>query len=205
MDAAIKKPVVNYSTSEPTSTNIAQEPKASLSALLPNISTEAKPSKPTLRRSSKLSLSNSISINPASKKQEAATDEKIDIRIRPKKEFSKEKYTETIKNYRAILKEKGKDSLASIFEVIPEIKEHLIHLLIENKALDEEFNSQRSDFLDYIRKELANYDVEVKTTVNKDVKLKKAYTPQEKFTKMSERNPHLKDLVKKLNMDVGYA
>ena len=47
------------------------------------------------------------------------------------------------------LKEKGKDSLASIFDVTPEIKGQVIHLLIENKALDEEFNSQKADFLDY--------------------------------------------------------
>lgn len=45
----------------------------------------------------------------------------------------------------------------------------------------------------------------METKVNKDIKLKKAYTPQEKFVKMSEENPLLKQLVQKLDMDVGYA
>jgi len=45
----------------------------------------------------------------------------------------------------------------------------------------------------------------VKFSINKNFKTKKAYTPQEKFTKMSENNPQLKELVKALNMDVGYA
>jgi len=78
-------------------------------------------------------------------------------------------------------------------------------LLIENKALEDEFNANKSDFLEYIRENLSNFSTQVTTEVNKDVKLKKAYTPQEKFTKMAENNPQLLELVKKLNMDVGYA
>ncbi|MGB0886860.1 MAG: hypothetical protein ACPGSL_01945 [Vicingaceae bacterium] len=77
--------------------------------------------------------------------------------------------------------------------------------MIENKALEDEFLSQKADFLTYIRKELSNYNIQVTTEVNKDIKLKKAYTPQEKFNKMNEKNPNLNELVKKLDMDVGYA
>ena len=204
LDASIKKPGVNYTTNKPEP-NVAAEPKPSLGALLPKNTVEEKSEKPTLKRSSTRSFSNSISINPATQKKETLEAEEIDIRNRPKKEFTPEEFASTLKNYKAILKEKGKDSLASIFEVIPEVKENLIYLLIENKALSDEFESQKSDFLDYIRKELSNYDIEVKSSINKDFKTKKAYTPQEKFVKMSENNPHLKELVKSLNMDVGYA
>lgn len=95
--------------------------------------------------------------------------------------------------------------MASIFEVVPIIDNETINLLIENKALSDEFNSQKGDFLEFIRKELSNYNIQVVTEVNKDVKLKTAYTPQEKFVKMSAKNPNLNELIKKLDMDVGYA
>ncbi|MDG1476604.1 MAG: hypothetical protein P8Q14_05625, partial [Vicingaceae bacterium] len=204
LDASIKKTRVNYNTpqSEP---NIAAEPKPSLSALLPKNTVEEKSEKPTLKRSSTRSFSNSISINPATQKKETIEAAEIDVRNRPKKEFTPEEFASSVKNFKIILKEKGKDSLASIFEVIPSVENNLINLLVENKALADEFEAQKSDFLDYIRKELSNYDLEVKSSINKDFKTKKAYTPQEKFVKMSENNPHLKELVKTLNMDVGYA
>lgn len=205
LDASFKKTGVNYSVPEPSTPLTAQEPKASLSAALPPKFEEKKPGKPTLKRSSSRSLSNSISINPSTPKKEVDKQTAIDVRNRPREEFTAEEFSNAIRSYKAILKEKGKDSLASIFEETPELKANIIYFRIENKALNDEFEAQKSDFLDFIRKELSNYDVDVKFTINKDFKTKKAYTPQEKFIKMSENNPQLKELVKILNMDVGYA
>ena len=205
LDASLKKTGVNYSVPEPSTPLAVQEPKASLSAVLPPKFEEKKPGKPTLKRSSSRSLSNSISINPSTQKKEVDKETVIDVRNRPREEFTAEEFSNAIRSYKAILKEKGKDSLASIFEETPELKANIIYFRIENRALNDEFEAQKSDFLDFIRKELSNYDVDVKFTINKDFKTKKAYTPQEKFIKMSENNPQLKELVKTLNMDVGYA
>jgi len=205
MDASLKKTGVNYSLPEPSTSLIAQEPKASLSAVLPPKFEEKKTGKPTLKRSSTRSLANSISINPATQKKDTDKEAEIDIRNRPRKDFTATEFSNALRSYKTILKEKGKDSLASIFEETPELKENIIYLRIENKALSDEFYNQKSDFLDFIRKELSNYDIDVKSSINKDFKTKKAYTPQEKFIKMSENNPQLKELVKALNMDVGYA
>lgn len=205
MDAAIKKPATNYKTPV-ANPSLANEESLNTGSLLRPESKEEKPQgPPVIKRSKKQSFSNSISIKPTIKSKEEIEEAEIDLSKRPVEAFTAEKYAEVIKSFKAILKEKGKDSLATIFEVIPEISEEKINLLIENKALEDEFLSQKSDFLTYIRKELSNYNVQVVTEVNKDVKLKKAYTPQEKFNKMSEKNPFLNELVKKLDMDVGYA
>jgi DNA polymerase-3 subunit gamma/tau len=167
--------------------------------------TEDQPSEtPTLKISANLSFSDTISINPASPKEETTTTDTV-ITNRPFKPYTPEQFGNVLNDYKILLQEKGKDSLASIFEVLPEIKKDNIQLLIENKALEDEFKAQKSEFLEYVREELSNYNIQVNTEVNKDVKLKKAYTPQEKFTKMSEKNPNLKRLVDELEMDVGYA
>ena len=205
LDASLKKTGVNYSVPEPSTPLTAQEPKNSLSAVLPPKFEEKKTGKPTLKRSSSRSLSNSISINPSTQQKDVNKEAEIDVRNRPRKDFTAVEFSNALRSYKTILKEKGKDSLASIFEENPELKENIIYLRIENKALSDEFYNQKSDFLDFIRKELSNYDVDVKSSINKDFKTKKAYTPQEKFIKMSDNNPQLKELVKALNMDVGYA
>ena len=155
-----------------------------------------------------LNFADNISINAAPKeelKNITASGIEVTPENRPTEKFTPELFAEKWKAFRGILEDKGKSNLASIFEVIPEIENNTIKILVENVALEDEFKAQQSDFIDFIRKELSNYNIQVTTEINKEVTNKKAYTPQEKFTKMSEKNPQLKELVKKLDMDVGYA
>lgn len=183
--------------------------KTDTSSDIPNkreVTTEPIPtSTVTLKRSTNLSFSDSISITPTVKSEEKTAKTEDSSSNKPTASYTPEKFAEILNNYKISLQEKGKSSLASIFEVVPEVKEDAIRLLIENKALEDEFNAQRADFLSFVRENLANYNIQVNTEVNKDIKLKKAYTPQEKFAKMSEKNPHLKQLVNKLDLDIGYA
>jgi DNA polymerase III subunit gamma/tau len=205
LDASIKRSSTNYDIPA-ANTVIAQEetPEPSLSLKRPK-KEEIPSGPPKLKRSSTKSFSNTISINPSTKTKEDVKDEEEEISKRPTEAFTPEKYEEAVKSFRIILKEKGKDSLASIFKPTPELKGDTIHLIVENKALEDDFLSQKADFLTFIRKELSNYNLQVATEINKDTKLKKAYTPQEKFIKMVDKNPHLNELAKKLDMDVGYA
>jgi DNA polymerase-3 subunit gamma/tau len=185
---------------------VANEPISLMPKSLQETNKEVKPSgPPKLKRSASGSFSGSISIHPKIKTKEKIKEEKEEVSYKPTEAFTPQRYAEVLKEFRIQLKEKGKDSLASIFDTVPALKQNTIHLLIENKALEDEFLANKADFIIYVRKELANYTLEVKTEINKDTKLKKAYTPQEKFVKMSDVNPHLNELVKKLDMDVGYA
>jgi len=205
LDAAIKRSATNYDipVAKPS---VANEPMSLMPKSLQKETAADKPTgPPKLKRSRSGSFSGSISINPTLKTKEEIKEEKEEVSYRPTEAFTAEKYAEVLNNFKNQLKEKGKDSLSSIFDVLPVLKKETIHLLIENKALEDEFLSNKSDFLTYARKELANYNIQVATEINKDSKLKKAYTPQEKFVKMSDANPYLNELVKKLDMDVGYA
>lgn len=91
-----------------------------------------------------------------------------------------------------------------VFEEAPEVIDDVIKLTVGNKALEDEFKAQQADFLEFVRTELSNYNIQITTNINKDVSNQKAYTPEEKFAKMNEKNPALKKLVIKLDMDVGY-
>ncbi len=204
MDAAIKRPATNYDipTAKPEETN---ETGSLMPKSLQPAEEKFKASTPGKLKRSSSGRSTSISIKPVIKTEEEIKVQEAESTYKPTEEFTPEKYKEVLKAFRAQLKEKGKDSLASIFDTVPELKETTIFLLVENKALEDEFIANKTDFLTFVRTELANYNLQVETQINKDTKLKKAYTPQEKFVKMSDRNPHLNELVKKLDMDVGYA
>lgn len=207
-----KKALINLPFKTKTTERI-QQPQASapLNTEKPNSSPKKEPENNTIKKAtlslkstSNLSFSDSISI-----KKSEQTDKKIDVTnqdfsSKSTDSFTTDEFAKKWNQYKKLLLADGKSSLASIFEELPLIENNNITVTLENKALDDEFNTQKSEFLDFIRKELNNYSISVNTIINKDVKIKKAYTPQEKFLKMSEKNPALINLAKKFDADVGY-
>lgn len=162
--------------------------------------------KPSLKIDNGISFSDSISINTTNiKKEEKKVDVSANITDRPKEPYTKEQFATVWNDFKIQLQQKGKSSLAMVFEEIPEIIDDVIKLTVGNKALEEDFRAQQSDFLEFVRTELSNFNIQITTEINKEVSNQKAYTPEEKFVKMSEKNPALKKLVTKLDMDIGYA
>lgn len=177
--------------------------KPELSSSNPETIPQKKPSL-SLKSTSGLAFSDSISIKKTIQPEKTSTATNQDISIKPTESFTTDEFSRKWTAYKKLLLNEGKSSLASIFEELPLIEESNITITLENKALDEEFNSQKTELLDFLRKELKNYNISIETTVNKDVKIKKAYTPQEKFMKMSEKNPALINLAKAFDAEVGY-
>lgn len=166
--------------------------------------TAIKKPKLSLKSTSNLSFSDSISIKKSTSTKEVEEDLNQDLSVKPTEPFSTDAFTKKWAQYKNLLLKEGKSSLASIFETVPLIEGNDITVTLENKALDDDFNAQKSELLDFIRKELNNYSISVNTIINKDVMIKKAYTPQEKFMKMSEKNPALINLAKAFDAEIGY-
>jgi len=159
----------------------------------------------SLKTTSKIAFSESISIKKTIETQTDEKNEGLNTNTpKPTQQFTIEEFSKKWDNYKHLLLKQGKSSLASIFEVIPEIENEEVKITLENKALDDEFDAHKSEVLDFLRHELSNYNITITTTINKDIKTKKAYTPQEKFMKMSEKNPHLITLAKTFDADIGY-
>ena len=82
--------------------------------------------------------------------------------------------------------------------------ETTIELTIENILQEKEINDRKTDMLTKVRKELNNYDLQLKTVINVNPEKAKPFTPQEKFKKMAEKNPALKTLKDKLNLELDF-
>ena len=50
--------------------------------------------------------------------------------------------------------------------------------------------------MDYLREKLRNHDIELKVTINEETARQYAFTPQEKYEKLREKNPAI-DLLRK--------
>ncbi|MEQ8624903.1 MAG: DNA polymerase III subunit gamma/tau [Vicingaceae bacterium] len=84
----------------------------------------------------------------------------------------------------------------------PELKDDFnVELSVDNKSQLEEMNLKRTDLHDFLRKNLKNGGIELSFKIQKSKKLKKAYTDEEKFNKLAEKNPHLLTLKEKLDLD----
>lgn len=148
-------------------------------------------------------LSGTISIKEQLADKENS-GKKEDTSEKPTAPFTKEAFFTQWKIYKDKLLADGQIMFASAFENTPEIEGTLIKVIVENKAIVDEFTAQKPDILDFFRATLNNYSIDFELSINKDKANKKAFTPEEKFEKMSEKNPVLKLLRDKLDLEIGY-
>lgn len=148
-------------------------------------------------------LSGTISIKEQLADKENS-GKKEDTSEKPTVPFTEEAFLAQWKIYKDKLLADGQIMFASAFENAPEIEGTLIKVIVENKAIVDEFTAQKPDILDFFRATLNNYNIDFELTINKDKANKKAFTPEEKFEKMSEKNPVLKILRDRLDLEVGY-
>ena len=93
--------------------------------------------------------------------------------------------------------------LASITLNKPVLQENSkVLLALDNKSQYAEMLERRVEIHDFLRQELQNGNLEVLLEVRKGMKNKKAYTQEEKFRAMVEKNPALLELQKKLDLDL---
>jgi DNA polymerase-3 subunit gamma/tau len=157
----------------------------------------------TGRRNSALSLS-SLKRNKEEevsfkKKQEESKQTK-DL---PKDPFTEATFLEVWNTYVNDLHEKGEKILSSILKAdSPKLKGHTIHVAYPNEMMKVELLKVRPKVLRYIREKLNNYEIDFEIEVNEVNTKRFAYTPQEKYELLREKNKALTLLRKKFNLDL---
>jgi len=157
----------------------------------------------TGRRNSALSLS-SLKRNKEEeakfKKKQEQSQERKDL---PKDPFTEATFLEVWNTYVNDLHQKGEKILASILKAdSPKLKGHMIHVAYPNEMMKVELLKVRPKVVRYIRQKLNNYEVDFQITVNEDTTKRFAYTPQEKYELLREKNEALTLLRKKFNLDL---
>ncbi len=159
--------------------------------------------KQTGRRNSALSLS-SLKRNKEEeailKKKREQREEIIDL---PKDPFTQVRFFEVWDAYVEELHKKGEKILASILNAdTPKLKGQMIHVSYPNELMKVELLKVRPRVLRFLREKLNNYDIDFKITVNEDHTKRFAYTPQEKYELLKEKNEAIALLRKKFNLEL---
>ncbi|CAA0189610.1 fragment of DNA polymerase III subunit gamma/tau (part 2) [Tenacibaculum maritimum] len=116
----------------------------------------------------------------------------------PKDLFTQEQLEETWKKYYFKLIDKGEKSIASIISAgKPQLQKGFnVNYSLPNKLMSDQLERGKPKLLRFLRERLNNYGIHIQITISEVVEKKFAYTPQEKYEKLKEKNPFI-DLLRK--------
>ena len=111
------------------------------------------------------------------------------------------------KNYCKTLQEEGKHNLHSILnEKVAELKnDFVLELFLDNKMQEEVVVDDKNKLLQYLQRNLKNDKIKLILTIKKIETLEaKAYTSEDKFVKMAEKNSALLKLKDEFGLEINY-
>ena len=121
----------------------------------------------------------------------------------PKDTFTESQLIELWNTYIKNLNKKGEKIVASIMNAdIPKVKGFIIELTFPNSMMKAELLKIRPKLLKYFREKLNNYSIDFDIKVNEESEKKFAYTPQEKYNKLLEKNKALAKLKNTFKLDL---
>jgi len=122
----------------------------------------------------------------------------IDLEKLPNDKFTEEDLVLSWNKYSEKIENSGKYNLASILRIdTPKLEDYNICLELPNTTNKIELESNQHDLLKYIRKDLNNYDIKLKITINEKIEKKFTYTSKEKYEFLKSKNT----LIEKLRVD----
>jgi len=152
------------------------------------------------RRSSALSLNNIHKKKELKKSIINTTPNREDL---PKDPFTEAQFLQLWDDYVARLNKKGEKIVASIMNADrPKVNIEKIELTFPNSMMEAEFNKIKPKLLRFIREELNNFSIDFTIQVNEENEKKFAYTPQEKYNKLLEKNKALAKLKSTFKLDL---
>ena len=155
----------------------------------------------TQRPSSGLSLS---SIRKKKEHQIKLMDVKVDEEDLPNDPFTEETLLKFWNIFVTKLEADGKYNLAAILQIdTPKlINGHTIRLEFPNTTNKIEVERQQFDLLQYLRKAVNNFSIVLDIIVNEKLEKQYAYTPEDKYQKLVEKNQHVELLRKTFDLDL---
>ena len=80
-------------------------------------------------------------------------------------------------------------------------KDHIIWIELPNDTMKKEVEREQFGLIEYLRTKMNNHAINLKITVNEETAKKFAFTPEEKYQKLREKNPAIDILRKAFDLD----
>lgn len=157
--------------------------------------------KSTERRVSGLSLS---SLKAKKEHQLNKKEDVIDESNLPKANFTEEEMQTHWADFVDILDNDGRKILASnLHSDVPKLTDNFtIWIELPNGTMKKEIEREKYDLMEYLKLKLNNHFIQLRITVNEATAKKFAFTPEEKYMKLREKNPAIDLLRKEFDLDI---
>ena len=164
-----------------------------------NTKTNALPKSPE-RKTSGLSLS---SIRRKKKHEQSKEEIVVDPENLPKEAFTEAQMQAAWEEYGKLQDKKGERIIGSMFAMnTPSLIDGEIVLELPNQSMKIDMESAQSGLLQFLYKKLSNYSIDLKIKVNEEASKKYAFTPQDKYEKLKEKNPLIDKLRSSFDLDI---
>ena len=120
----------------------------------------------------------------------------------PNEEFSETTMLEFWYKYAQRLNDKGHMIMESLLRISdPKLDGTTIIYELPNEGSKIDFEKEKPELLGYLRGHLHNHDLAINVMVNEKVKVKTAFTSQDKYNRLNEINPNLELFKKMFDLD----
>src|SRR5690606_39018247 len=121
----------------------------------------------------------------------------------PEDQFTAEQVLELWTEYANKFTQTGRMLMSSIMNMVePNVEGNLITIELPNQGSKISFEENIYDLTNGLRKKLNNYALQIKVEVNEAIKIKKAFTVEDKFNYFKELNPNMETLKKMFDLDL---
>lgn len=151
--------------------------------------------------------SRTISMNPFAQKDEDKKDASDELEIKNEQAFTQEDVTKCWNDFYTKMEPTGKHNFLGIIKSkIGTLKsENTIEVTLDNKVQEEVFKEEYFDLLRFLKTNLLNDKINLITQIKKlDQSEIRAYTAEDKFKKMADKNDSLIKLRDHFNLEIDY-
>ncbi len=122
----------------------------------------------------------------------------------PEDPVAPERLIELWKEFTDLTESKGKKILASNLATdTPKLQDgHIIRIELPNSTMKKEVERDQLDLMAFLRQSLNNYSLQLRIVVNEEVARQYAFTPEEKYEKLKEKNPAIDLLRQTFDLDL---
>ena len=149
-----------------------------------------------------------FSISSIKSKKEFIDSQKENTEVKVEEILPTEKFTEIQMlsfwfEYADDLQKKGLRIMEALLRVSdPKLIDLKIIYEVPNLGSKNDFEANKTPFLNYLKRKLNNHSVEIEVIVNEVMKAKTAFTPMEKFERLNDINPSVALLRKVFNLEI---
>ena len=121
----------------------------------------------------------------------------------PREPFTEEEMQLIWANFTKKLDKAGRKIMASNLSIDQPklLGADVIWIQVPNETMKKEIEREKSELISFLRSNLKNYDIGLKISVNEEHARQLAYTPEEKYEKLRQKNPAIDLLRKEFDLD----